>query len=108
MCPELFSPDNGLVTFTSRRPGSGATYTCDSGYIINGNERRVCQPDGSWSNSEPTCSRMSQYNIRLARAYQPARNMGGGGGWIINYVRLKLAIRPLNGFREEYNVLHNL
>ena len=35
-----------------------AVYTCDTGYILNGNITRTCQGDANWSGSEPTCDGM--------------------------------------------------
>ena len=32
-----------------------AVYTCDTGYVLNGNITRTCQEDTNWSGSEPTC-----------------------------------------------------
>ena len=35
-----------------------AVYTCDTGYVLNGNITSTCQEDGMWSGSEPTCDGM--------------------------------------------------
>ena len=35
-----------------------AVYTCDTGYVLNGNITRTCQEDANWSGSEPTCDGM--------------------------------------------------
>ena len=35
-----------------------AVYTCNTGYVLNGNITRTCQVDGMWSGSEPTCDGM--------------------------------------------------
>ena len=55
LCSELSSPANGVVNQTGRSTGSTATYTCDSGYQLSGDETRVCEPTGVWSYQEPTC-----------------------------------------------------
>ena len=41
------------------------TYLCDSGFIIDSNDTRVCGPNGLWSGDEPTCVGMyvKQNNI---------------------------------------------
>ncbi len=35
--------------------GSTATYTCDTGYGVNGATTVTCGADGSWSAVPPTC-----------------------------------------------------
>ena len=35
-----------------------AVYTCDTGYVLNGNITRTCQEDANWSGNEPTCDSM--------------------------------------------------
>jgi len=53
----LSSPDNGTVTLDASTFGSQANYSCSEGYTLNGTTTltRVCQADGQWSGSEPTC-----------------------------------------------------
>ena len=34
---------------------SVATYTCSRGYVLDGQEERVCQENGSWSHERPVC-----------------------------------------------------
>ena len=55
MCDPLSDPANGMVTVPSRIVGSVATYECDTGREVVGDETRTCQVDGQWSGSEPTC-----------------------------------------------------
>ena len=55
MCPPLSDPPNGDVTWPV---GSVATYTCNSGFELVGNEMRTCQSDGIWSGEEPVCTGM--------------------------------------------------
>ena len=57
-CPTLTNR-NGAVNVPSNNFGSTATYTCNTGYTINGDTTRMCQADGTWSGSEPTCQRES-------------------------------------------------
>ena len=58
-CGNLDDPFNGQVTLTGTSFGSTATYECDSGFTLVGNEERTCQDDGDWSGSDPTCVGMS-------------------------------------------------
>ena len=56
MCGRLSNPENGVVSQqTPRVVGSVAVYNCRRGFIIVGNSRRVCQPDGRYSGRAPTC-----------------------------------------------------
>ena len=57
MCPSLTDPKNGTVNEGGFVPGSIATYTCDSGYSLDGSETRECQDDGNWDGVAPTCIR---------------------------------------------------
>jgi len=54
-CEMLMNPFNGRVVLMGRTVGSQATYDCNEGLNLEGNETRTCQPDGMWSGNEPTC-----------------------------------------------------
>ncbi|XP_064386164.1 uncharacterized protein LOC135334777 [Halichondria panicea] len=60
-CPDLIVPANGMISYNmgsaSPRPVSTvATYTCNSGYTLNGgSSTRTCGSNGVWSGSELTC-----------------------------------------------------
>ena len=36
--------------------GFTASYTCDFGYTLEGEDSRICQIDGNWSGSQPDCT----------------------------------------------------
>ena len=42
---------------TNTTAGSLAFYRCMGGFLVGGNDTRVCQEDDSWSGSEPVCNR---------------------------------------------------
>ena len=55
-CGNLLSPSMGSVTFSSGMTfGSTASFECDSGYMLVGEEELTCQADGQWSGEEPIC-----------------------------------------------------
>ena len=58
LCPTLTPPSNGAVTWDGLTHGSTATYTCDTGYYMAGDNPRTCQ-NGVWSGQEPVCTRMT-------------------------------------------------
>ena len=65
-CSGLPNPANGQVTLSGIIEGSTATYMCDVGYILDGDEIRTCVRNsatipGDWSDSEPTC--ISELNM---------------------------------------------
>jgi CUB/sushi domain-containing protein len=55
-CFEIFPPENGELHLSKgNSPGSIATYSCNVGYQLLGNEERHCKNDGHWSGSDPFC-----------------------------------------------------
>ena len=56
-CPTLTDPASGDVNFNSTEIGSMANYSCNEGFILNGNATRICQDNGEWSGDDPTCQR---------------------------------------------------
>ena len=55
-CGSLDNPGNGVVSFTDTTYNSVATYSCNTGYTLTGDDMRTCQSSGVWSDSEPTCT----------------------------------------------------
>lgn len=55
MCTGLVDPLNGSVTPTSALPDGVATYTCQTGYALNGSATTTCLSTGLWDNAPPTC-----------------------------------------------------
>ena len=56
-CPVLNDPANGMVTWTSLTTGGVATYVCDAGFELVGDEMRDCQSNSEWSGVPPICRR---------------------------------------------------
>ncbi len=55
-CGSLTDPENGQVDISSGTTfGSTATYSCNTGFILNGAANRVCGIDGNWGSIAPTC-----------------------------------------------------
>ncbi len=54
-CPRINDPRNGDVRVSGLRVGSKATYSCDRGHKLRGNQIRKCQSNGQWSGSDPSC-----------------------------------------------------
>ena len=47
-------------------------YTCKPGYLLIGNNVRMCQKDGSWSGTEPKCKRgMSNVSVLVKCLSKP-------------------------------------
>ena len=66
-CFDLPPLMNGVITYTdglvdSRPINTIATYTCVNGYTVTvGGSFRVCQNDGTWSGTAPTCQGKFHY-----------------------------------------------
>ena len=58
-CPTLMEPENGQLDLDGVTQMSTATYSCNIGFTLNGDQTRTCGSDGSWSGSEPSCQSKS-------------------------------------------------
>ena len=55
-CGTLTDPADGQVSHTAGTTfGQTATYSCDTGYNLVGDNNRTCQATGRWSGITPTC-----------------------------------------------------
>ena len=55
-CGPLTDPPNGLVFQPDGTTlNDETTYTCNTGYYLSHTNSRVCQADGSWSNTPAIC-----------------------------------------------------
>ncbi|XP_035684197.1 P-selectin-like [Branchiostoma floridae] len=60
-CSPQSPPTNGGVS-GGNSYGDEATFTCDPGYYLVGVNPLVCQADGTWSDSAPTCEDINGCN----------------------------------------------
>ena len=59
-CSDLSTFHNGNIAYSNgsdnKRPfNTTATYTCETGYNLMGNNTRTCQREELWSGEEPEC-----------------------------------------------------
>ena len=59
-CDLLSNITNGMLSYNPQGQdqtllGATVTYTCNTGYTLNGNNMRTCLTGGAWSGSDPTC-----------------------------------------------------
>ncbi|XP_065918591.1 uncharacterized protein [Dysidea avara] len=64
LCPSLIDPNNGAITCSLGDDGvhsyeDACHFTCNTGYELTGSDTRTCQSNGSWSDSEIVCRRVS-------------------------------------------------
>ena len=59
-CHELGNPEKGRVLLTGRSFADRTMYSCEDGYRLVGVEFRLCQSDGSWSATEPSCQKIGE------------------------------------------------
>lgn len=65
-CMALTAPDNGRVDTSSGTTfNKEATYSCNTGYRLDGEMTRTCLSNGQWSSSEPSCVRKSVNMVRV-------------------------------------------
>ena len=72
-----------MVSLSSTRPDSMATYSCMLGYMLTGGDReRRCQGNGTWDGTEPTCTgerteqRSSQRTLRHTQVMVDLKSAG--------------------------------
>ena len=57
-CGDPGLPLNAARVVTGTTFSSRVTYSCSVNFMLSGEETRVCQADGTWSGTLPTCERM--------------------------------------------------
>ena len=68
-CGDPGLPPNAARVLSETTFNSVVKYSCSVHFMLSGEAVRVCQDDGTWSGTLPTCERMSTpkaiYYIRL-------------------------------------------
>lgn len=60
-CGPVALVTNGDVSYSNGTLyGSTVHYTCHDGYEVSGMSTRVCQPAGTWSDTQPVCTILSK------------------------------------------------
>lgn len=60
VCPTLQAPLNGSIHYSDgHHYNSKATYSCNKGYILEGNKVRTCTNLENWDGSDPTCRKIT-------------------------------------------------
>ncbi len=54
-CGSLSDPGNGTVNAPTTTFMNTVTYNCNTGYTLTGDMTRICQANGTWSGTDPTC-----------------------------------------------------
>lgn len=54
--PGILLTNGFVVTSTGTTYLQEAVYSCNEGYIMEGSNTRVCQYDGSWNGTTPSCN----------------------------------------------------
>ena len=55
-CEKLTAPSSGTVDNDETTLGSVATYKCNEGFALDGEDTRTCI-EGGWSGTAPTCGK---------------------------------------------------
>ena len=72
-CGVLSTPTNGAQTSDGSVVGSSTSFSCDTGYKLEGASTRLCRIDGTWSRTDTSCVRkllfyiINIFNTALAR-----------------------------------------
>ena len=56
------NPDNGEVKVNKMTPGETATYSCNTGFELEGADTVTCATNGMWTEGSPLCRCGLAYN----------------------------------------------
>ena len=69
-CQGLAAIKNGAIYYNTGKTtySTIAQYTCNTGYNLIGSESRICQSDGTWNSTDPSC--IGNHNTQRYPEYQ--------------------------------------
>lgn len=92
-CGILPEPLFGTVDFSSTTFLSKSTYLCNDGFQLSEFVTRVCQANGQWSGSAPTCQRKS---LKIVHTYLI---------WFVSFLCVAIACERLNNPADGFVVV---
>ena len=57
-CPEPFEPKNGLIERSVVVYRGKTVFSCNEGYLMQGDATLTCTLNGTWDHDQPTCTGM--------------------------------------------------
>ena len=72
-CSALFNPVNGMVQMSGDIQGSMATYSCNNGFTLLGQNTRRCN-NKMWSGNPPVCQGIYLY-VKILGKYSAMINI---------------------------------
>ena len=81
-----------------------ATYTCENGTILVGTDNRICQSNGNWSSTEPSCEESSLFPFGVSVGDQVVPPALDGSSSVI--VKMDVSC-PFFGSQEEILFVSN-
>ena len=72
LCPALVTPEHAIMNLTTLRIGGKATFSCEHGYKLLGDNDINCLSSGSWSGWPPGCVEVDcgqPYNVENSRMF---------------------------------------
>lgn len=68
-CDEMTSVKDGSYDVSGDYFGARVIYSCNEGFFMSGPKERVCQGDGSWSDSAPTCKEKGKRDKKVIKNF---------------------------------------
>jgi hypothetical protein len=65
MCPTFDDIENGSFVLNNYLLNSVVTFYCDIGFELQGDTNLICQADGSWNGTEPSCDFVATTTVEI-------------------------------------------